>query len=272
MKCYFTKKQALIIVGLLTCQLSNAGGMGTEQSDRDLWKKFYIGIDGGYSVSSSSTNLRPDMTNAQNYQLFFITPLNTDFHGDIGSAGMLGGFIGYHVTDTLGVSLNYDYRDQYNWEVLSRKGTELGSTETYKADISIQTLLVNLVLNANGSWNGFTPYVNAGIGAAFNRLGNFNNASVSSPGSSHIPTNVFNYTSADNSTTSFAWDAGVGIDYALTNKTHLTLGYRFVDAGKLSSSSNFTETVSGRSSTITPFITNHVLLNEFVAGLRWELG
>lgn len=263
------KKQALIISSFLGCQILNAGTMGPIV---EPCSKFYIGVDGGYSVSSLLTNLRPDTTNSQNYQFFFVTPLNTDYQGGIGSAGMIGGFIGYNLTEQLSVNFNYDYRGQYSWKALSRYGVELGSTETYKANISIQTFLFNLVLSGSDAWHGLTPYVNAGIGVGYNSLRNFQNASVNSPSTTHPPTQIYSLTLSNKNISGFAWDAGVGFDYLIGNNAYITMGYRFVDAGRLRSSSQFTEIApSGvTTSTITPFQTGHALFNEFLISLRWE--
>lgn len=71
---------------------------------------FFLGIDGGYSVSSDTTYFRPDYANVKNYDRAWSVPMNQAFQGSIGASGMIGGFIGYQLNDNVGFNLNYDYR------------------------------------------------------------------------------------------------------------------------------------------------------------------
>lgn len=71
--------------------------------------------------------------------------------------------------------------------------------------------------------------------------------------------------------TNFAWDAGVGVDYAFKNNLHISLGYRFVDTGTLETASSYRNIVNGHViNSITPFKADQILLNEFVAGLKYS--
>jgi opacity protein-like surface antigen len=220
---------------------------------------FFLGINTGDSLSLQSTDLRPDYVNRG--ASFFIIPNNTTFQRDIGSSAIIGGFVGYQVDSNVGFSLNYDYRGNYKWEILSSLPNFGVQNEIYHTEhISIQTLLANIILTPDVNWGGFKPYVNAGIGLAVNSLGTIQNVEI-------LNNPSFNIYVPGKRTTNFSWDAGVGADYAFTPMFHLNFGYRFVGAGKLKSSNTFINTVSNFNSTITPFKANNIFLNEFVAGL-----
>jgi opacity protein-like surface antigen len=74
-----------------------------------------------------------------------------------------------------------------------------------------------------GTWNRITPYVGAGIGAAYVR--------TSGTYSNNPPGGQFDY-SGDHSEWNFAWALMAGAEYAVTDRWSLDAGYQYRDLGK----------------------------------------
>ncbi|QIB33344.1 outer membrane protein [Ancylobacter pratisalsi] len=73
----------------------------------------------------------------------------------LGDAWLLGVGAGFRVTDWLRVDATADYRTEADY-----------TTAGLSADYSVATFMANAYIDL-GTWNGFTPYVGAGIGAGF---------------------------------------------------------------------------------------------------------
>ena len=227
------------------------------------WHRVYLGIDGGYSMSLNSTNFTPIHNG-----LTSLPPLdNSTFQQEIGNSSMIGLFLGYHVNDSMRLEINYDYRNHFNWEI-SAPYLNTNDPPVYvnylANNIQIQTLFMNIKFYPLVNWGQFTPYVNAGLGASFNQSGK-------------VELSILNFFDAPansayiegGSSTNFAWNVGVGMDYAIINQLHFTLGYRFVDAGVLRSG-DFSKTIGVEGTApIMPFKANQILLNEVIMGLMW---
>lgn len=88
------------------------------------------------------------------------------------------------------------------------------------AKVSSVTLMFNGYLDL-GNFHGWTPYVGAGIGAAFNELENvtFTNGGVVALGSKRE--------------TDFAWALMAGVSRDLGRGMMLDIGYRYIDLGEI---------------------------------------
>ncbi|WP_028387587.1 outer membrane protein [Legionella fairfieldensis] len=242
---------------MLSYGVAFAGTMGDVAA---VPPKFYIGIEGGGSVSTD-IHFQPVITYPSSQEFSFTTPVNTDWNRDIGSAGFGGAFAGYEWNQNLALQFSYVYRSSYDWNMLTVEDDANFAPDVYgqynAGKISVQTFLFDLLLKPSVNWGGFVPYVKGGIGIGLNKIDRLQNINIP-----FVSPLSYNTIVSGKSSTSFAWDAGVGADYYLTNQFNIGLGYRFVDAGKLRTGSNFIETVSGLASTITPFKAKHVFLNE----------
>ena len=109
---------------------------------------------------------------------------------------------------------NYSYGEFFPDEDLTRRQT-----------FRIQTLFLNAYWDIN-TGTQFTPYVGAGIGAAF--IKTEGNSSGSNPieGS-------WDMDFGSKTVTNFAWNVGAGLGYDITNNWTVDLGYRFVGLGSV---------------------------------------
>lgn len=225
---------------------------------------FYLGVEGGASISAQTQFGQDFYKSGQR----FVAPVNSDFSRDIGSAGFGGLFLGYNYNPNLAVQFTWDYRRGYDYNLHTSYGGDFGRDyledrfET-RGNINVQTFLFDLVLKPSLNWGGFVPYVKGGIGLSYNEMGTFRNVDLATP-----PTFDTNVSGATR--TSFAWDAGVGADYMINHNTSIGLGYRFVDAGQLQTSSRWSDPLLGEAGSRIPFGTKHLYLNEVVASIAYH--
>lgn len=188
--------------------------------------------------------------------------------GDLDGAFSLGGGVGYQATDHFRVDLTADH-----WFKRDFKGTSAGSwdddddvdtadvsyTTTDKSAVSTWLLLANAYVDI-GTWNGFTPYVGAGIGGAhvkWDTLRNSNN-----PGGP--PGGPFDH--EGHGSWRFAAAAMVGASYSLTCNLKLDAGYRYshISGGKM-----FGFNAEGNNG---PGFDRGFNTHEVRAGLRYQFG
>ncbi|ASQ45176.1 outer membrane protein [Legionella clemsonensis] len=262
-------KLKAIAVILLCCGngFSTAGTMGDITS---LPTKFYIGVEGGASISLD-TDFQPRLDGAETFRI--LAPSNSDWSRDLGIGGFGGLFVGYQYNPNIAFQFTWDYRSGYDYYLHASYGVDATDPNYYLedryetlGDINIQTFLFDLFLRPAVNWGGFVPYVKGGIGLAYDEMSTLRNVQHTFSG------NPITYDTRipGDSVTSFAWDAGVGADYFFNDKLSIGLGYRFVDAGKLRTRNVFYDVVSSDAATITPFETNHLFLNEFVASIAYH--
>jgi opacity protein-like surface antigen len=91
--------------------------------------------------------------------------------------------------------------------------------------IGVQTLFMNAYYDFRNSSN-FTPYLGAGLGAAFVDM------KGKTTRTEHDPDDCYSYSLGKESSTNFAWNIGAGVAYSFTDNISLDLGYRFVGLGK----------------------------------------
>lgn len=246
---------------------SFAGFAGTMGATTAAPGKFYLGIEGGDSISLN-THFQPNIVYPRATDYLYITPENTDWTRDIGAAGFGGVFLGYEWNPNVAFAFDYSYRGNYNWSILTVENTLVVDPnlapypdvyDRYKAGpIRIQTFLFDMLLKPAVNWGGLMPYIKGGIGLSINNISYLQNIDV--PYSTNQLS--FNNTQSGKSTNNFAWDVGLGADYYLTQKLSVGLAYRFVDTGKLQTGYSTSGLGASDGDTITPFIANHVYLNE----------
>lgn len=147
----------------------------------------------------------------------------------------VGGGVGYQVNSYIRGDITGEYRFGSDYSAVETTlkgcgaGAAFGCADSYGAKVSSGVVLANGYLDL-GTYYRVTPYVGAGVGAAFNEFGGltdynltFRNGYPSGFGQSH--TNI-----------ALAWALMAGISYDLTQNLKLDIGYRYLDMGKLMSS------------------------------------
>jgi opacity protein-like surface antigen len=116
----------------------------------------------------------------------------------------------------LDLTSDYGWRSQYKADVASG-GAISGTVESY-------TVLGNAYADL-GTWYGFTPYIGAGLGAAYLKFNNYEyGAAVAPMPSTAVPLQRWN----------FAWAAMAGVSYKAAHNILIDVGYRHIDLGDIS--------------------------------------
>jgi opacity protein-like surface antigen len=115
------------------------------------------------------------------------------------------------------------------------------------AKISAASVLFNGYIDL-GTWYCITPYIGAGVGAAYVSTTDYASA-VAPP-----------FTSSDHHQWNFAWAAMAGFDYAVTPGLKVDVGYRYLNLGD-------TQTDSDAFGQMT---FKNVAAQEVRVGLRWS--
>jgi outer membrane autotransporter protein len=179
------------------------------------------------------------------------------------SAALAGSSVNEYSQFTLGgaLALGYDFWPQQMLPIRAEIEFALrgNSEKNWSGDSNAQLSEVkgtwnNSTLFANLFWDfhndtPFTPYVGAGLGAAFKYIGY------------EFTTNTGDKFSAHDRFTDFAWNVGAGVAYNLNEQFTVDAAYRFVNMGY--------DEVKARSSNVPYKVGNSPYNNEFMLGLRF---
>ncbi|WP_131780950.1 outer membrane protein [Legionella gresilensis] len=257
------------MVAATLCCGSGLAAAGTMGDISPLAPRFYVGAEGGGSISVN-THFQPIFSGSR--RLTVLAPDNSDWSRDLGVGGFGGLFAGYTFNPNLAFQFTWDYRSGYNYDLHAAYGLDVENPNYFLQDryeargIKIQTFLFDMILKPAVNWGGFVPYVKGGVGVAYNKIKTLRNVEIPFNGT-ELSYDTFIH---GDSETSFAWDAGVGADYFFTNNLSIGLGYRFVDAGELRTKRIANDAVTGSVFTINPFKAKHFLLNEVMASIAYH--
>jgi opacity protein-like surface antigen len=154
---------------------------------------------------------------------------------EIGDSTLFGAGVGYQFNHWLRADVVGEYRTSAAYRVGEAYTAFCPATfcaDNYTANNKSWLFLANGYVDL-GTWRGVTPYVGAGIGAAFHRFGDVTDIGLGQG------------LALGRSQTNFAWAVMGGLGYSITPNLKLELGYRYLDMGRLTSNpilcSNVTE-------------------------------
>ena len=166
---------------------------------------------------------------------------------------------GYQFNGSFRADATIEYRGGASLRSVSAAYPWLGPAqdeEAFHTDVSSFVGLVNGYVTP-GAWYGFSPFLDAGIGFADNRLASVR-ATAAGWGEHY----------AGGSRTSFAWAAMAGVDYDLTANLKLELSYRYLSYGTVT-----TGGPEGYPGVLAPIASrNRLASNDFRLGLIYMIG
>ncbi|PRD43969.1 porin family protein [Phyllobacterium phragmitis] len=159
--------------------------------------------------------------------------------GDLKGSFLIGGGIGYQVTDYFRTDLTADYltRSKFSGSTVgtcTSGGAEFACTSNDSSKLSALSILANAYVDL-GNFNGFTPYVGAGIGGTrvkWSALENTIGGDFDQSGTEH-------HDGAASWRFTWALMAGVSIDLAQNLKLDAGYRYRRVEGGNMFAGSDF---------------------------------
>lgn len=141
---------------------------------------------------------------------------SNELFGKLKGSFLLGGGVGYQVTDYFRTDLTVDYmtRAKFNgYTVGANCGGGIDCRSDEHGRMSALSILANAYVDL-GNFNGFTPYVGAGIGGTHVKWGDLYAAN-------------YNTTQQGAANWRFTWALMAGVSYDLTENLKLDAGYRF---------------------------------------------
>jgi len=176
-------------------------------------------------------------------------------HTSIADSMFLGGGVGYAWNSWLRFEGTAEYRSKARVYAFGHY-TFGGGTflDTYEGNLSSWVFLGNAFVDL-GTWQCFTPFVGAGIGAAYNTLSDFSdvNPSVAGFGVGRNPSEWH-----------FAWALYAGVSYDVTRNFKIDLTYRYLNYGSITDTVDCFATCNPDSFKFDKLYSNDVML-----GLRW---
>ncbi len=183
-----------------------------------------------------------------------------DFKNEkLDATGVVGIGVGYRVNDFIRTDVTLDYE----WESdFTGKADCIGTTCTSGlgisdefASVDVWTVLWNVYADL-GYYNGFTPYVGAGIGASY--------VSVDDVWAVNADGRRVEMPSGD--TWNFSWALMAGTSYEIDQNWKIDAGYRYLNIGKVKTN------LFASNSVVEPIKYEKLAAHEVRVGLRYEFG
>jgi len=141
-------------------------------------------------------------------------------------------------------------------------------SDFYRGNLSSYIGMLNGYVDL-GTWYGFTPYLGAGAGFAYNKISGLTDQGFNYTAFAGFPTGGY---FGDSGSTSFAWALMAGTSFDVTRNLKLELGYRYLNYGSFKSGGS--NCLSGQA---TPTFNcqnfnvkaNQLAANDFHIGLRY---
>ncbi|WP_349369022.1 outer membrane beta-barrel protein [Salinarimonas sp.] len=170
-------------------------------------------------------------------------------------AAVVGLGAGYRFNSWLRVDVTADHRFETQATLLS--GAPAAGALA-RADLSSTAVLANAYLDL-GTWHGFTPYVGAGAGYAWNTLSGYALSGCGAPCTVGGTPLAMIAPFPDETTGSFAWALMAGVSVDAGRSLSLDIGYRYVDLGEAATGASSGAHVE----------TDRISAHEARIGLRW---
>lgn len=168
----------------------------------------------------------------------------------------IGGGVGYAVNNWLRIEGTAEYRSKARVFAFGHFTDGGGfALDDYEGYIKSWVFLANAFVDL-GTWDCWTPFVGAGVGAAYNTLTNFTDIDPSRAGFGTGP---------DASEWHLAWALYAGVSYAVSKNFNVDFTYRYLNFGSITGTINCFQGCSAPDS----FKFDKLYSNDFMIGLRW---
>jgi len=172
-------------------------------------------------------------------------------HNSRGDQFFIGGGIGYEWNNWLRFDFTGEYRAKSR--VYAFGSYPPSGLDTYEGNLKSWVFLTNAYVDL-GTWNCFTPFVGAGIGATRNSLTDFTD--INPNGGRGFGRNPSEW--------HLAWALHAGVAYTVTKNLKIELAYRYLNLGSITDT---IDCVGGCSPDSYKF--SNLYSNDIKIGLRW---
>ncbi len=166
----------------------------------------------------------------------------------------VGGGVGYEWNNWLRFDATAEYRAKTQVNARGVYDQITGFGDAYQGYIKSWVFLGNAYVDL-GTWNCFTPFVGAGIGAAYNQLTNFVDMGIGTTGAGF---------GRDSGEWNLAWALHAGFAYNVSKNLKVELAYRYLNLGSVTDT---IDCIGGCSADSYKFSNMHS--HDIMLGLRW---
>jgi len=228
---------------------------------------FYVRGDVGIGLLTAKSFSQADLANNG----------GTFLQKSIGDTPYIGVGAGFKINNWFRTDLTAEYRATApvraydNLSLTNNTNTlTLQANTNYSGNYSAAVALWNGYIDL-GTWRGFTPYVGAGVGLAYNRMSGFTESAI---GTWTTPTGVTTVPTSgilgSKNTVKFAWALMAGTSYDISPNAKLDIGYRYLNLGQgVSTTTGLVYCSCG--SIGQPLKARDLYANEIRIGVRWML-
>jgi opacity protein-like surface antigen len=187
----------------------------------------------------------------------------------LSGAGTFDIGVGYAFNNWLRGDITAEYRNAATlrgsvYGQFSAFGNNFSDVDNYSANVSSFVFLANAYVDL-GTWWCITPFIGAGVGAAYNHVGSFRDDGLTTFNGLTAGTQF----AADGNKTNLAWAAHAGLAYKVSNNFTVELAYRYLDLGTaVTGSSNFAFSSPGTLGTHA-WTVNDLTSHDLRLGVRW---
>ncbi|WP_131194769.1 outer membrane protein [Lichenihabitans psoromatis] len=157
--------------------------------------------------------------------------------------------VGYQVNNWLRFDATGEYRTDQHFSTIESYDAGAGfgvpgtgrGYDQYNGSLQSSVFLVNAYADL-GTWYGLTPFIGAGVGAAYNRVTSLSDLGVGGPTIVDQAGNVFNGVgnggfgfAKEHDKFNLAYAAMAGVSYSVSQNLKLELGYRYLNMGDATS-------------------------------------
>jgi opacity protein-like surface antigen len=176
--------------------------------------------------------------------------------------------VGYQFNSWFRVDVTGQYRGKANFHGSQFTDAFAGSAlvDNYTASHSSTVFMANGYVDL-GTWWCVTPFIGAGVGAAYNQISSFRDDGFgSSFGVARAPSFVY---AADNAKFNFAWALHAGVGYKISPNATIELAYSYMNLGDATTgvNSNFAGTATPQF----PWTMKSITSNDLKLGVRFNL-
>jgi opacity protein-like surface antigen len=144
-------------------------------------------------------------------------------------------------------------------------GVTFAQVNNYSGSKSEAVVMANGYVDL-GTWWCVTPYIGAGIGAAYNKISGFRDDGVTYINGSPFPGVAY---ASDAGKWNFAWALHAGLGYRVTENVTLELGYSYMNLGDATTGVN--SKFDGSAAAQYPWTMKNITSNDLKLGMRWDL-
>lgn len=191
---------------------------------------------------------------------------------DMQDAAIFGLGAGYVFNNWLRFDVTGEYRTKAEFRAIGsfNQGTctVIGVTGTcfdsFNGNFSAAVFMANAYVDL-GTWWCLTPFIGAGVGAAWDRITGVSDIGPLPPG-----TVGFGFTQQDSSSWNLAWNVQAGVTYNVSDTFKVDFSWRHLDMGSPQSANIFCQN-TGSTNSCDFFKLRDITSEDFRIGLRWML-